>query len=129
VKLGKARLEWNGVRSQAIGEIRRLKEILQKVYEGNQATQSALSAAHQRLDSMIATMNEELGDQLDQLLNSDPAARPNQAKTAKTVLGRFINFVESDEVLSVIDGNEYAPDMEVARPLHDKLQEIAGALG
>jgi hypothetical protein len=129
MKLGKARHEWNDARIHAIGEIRRLQEILQEVYEGNQAVQSALSAAHQRLDSMIATMNEELGNQLDKVLNANADERPTQTSTAKTLLGRFLHFVESDEVLSVIDRNEYAPDMEVAKPLQAKLQQIAAALG
>ncbi len=128
VALGKARLEWNAARQHAISELRRLKEILREVYEGDAEEEAALNNSFQRLDSMIEQMTEELGDSLDDVLNADLAQRPALAKLAKAILSRFTNFVESDEIMSVIDDNEYAPDMIVAQPLRDKLSDISTAL-
>ena len=128
VKLGKARIEWDGVRSQALKEIQRLKDLLQEAYGDDQSEQQAHSTAMQRLDSTIASMNEELGDRLDDVLNAEALQRPKVAATAKLVLERFISFVESDQLMSLIDGNEYAPDMLVAKPLRANLKEIVTAL-
>lgn len=129
VKLGKARVEWNGVRQHAVSEFERLKNILQAEYKGDPDEQETLTKAMQRLDSMVATMNEELGNELDKVLNADPAQRPSLTATAKSVLARFKNFVETDKLMSVIDGIEYAPDMQVAAPLRAKLNDISAALG
>lgn len=129
VALGKARLEWDSVRQHAIGEFERLKGILKDEYEDFDDEQAALEAAVQRLNSMIATLNEELGDRLDTVLNSDPGQRPTLTGAAKSVLERFTSFVDADEILAGIDGNEYAPDMQVAAPMRSTLQKIASALG
>jgi kynureninase len=106
-----------------------LKQILNEEYQGIEAEQAALASSHQRLDAMIATMNEELGDKLDLVLNAAPEQRPNLAGEAKEVLKRFVNLLNTDEVLAVIDANEFATDMIVAEPMRAKLREIAGALG
>ena len=128
VKLGKARVEWIDVRSKAMQELQRFKQILQDEYQDDPKEQTALANAIQRLTKTGAALNEELADQLDRVLNTDTAQRPQQLNTAKSVLARFVNFLESDDLMSVIDGNEYAPDMLVAEPLRRKLQEIAAAL-
>ncbi len=128
VKLGKARLEWIDVRLKAMKELERFKQILQDEYQDDPKQQSALANAIQRLTKTGAALNQELADQLDRVLNADTAQRPQQLNTAKSVLARFVNFLESDELMSVIDGNEYAPDMQIAGPLRRKLQDIAAAL-
>lgn len=128
VKLGKVRLEWDTVRRQAIKELQRLKDLLLEEYEGDRNEAAALTAAHQRLDAMVAQMNEELGDRLDDVLNADAAVRPTKAAEAKSVVLRIIDLVDNDDILSVVDGNEYAPDMRVAQPMRSKLQEIVVTL-
>ena len=128
-KLGIARVEWESVRTHATEEFKRLKNILQAEYAGDDVEQEAVTVALERLDSMITSINEELGDRLDKVLNADPPDRPKLTTAAKTVLERFVSFATSDKIMSVIDGNEYAPDMQVAAPLRAKLQEITAALG
>ncbi len=129
VKLGKARIEWNNVRLHAVQEIQRLKQILEDEYKDDEEDKKALAQALQRLDSTINTMNAELGDQLDRLLNADGTERAKLAPIAKTVVEKMISFVGTDELMAVMDGNEYAPDMLVTAPIRRKLQEIAATLG
>ncbi len=129
VKLGKARLEWDGVRAEAVREIQRLKLTMQEEYKDDPEEQAAVGKALGRLDGLITSLNEELGEQLDQVLNAEPEPRRRLLPTAQATLKRFVTFVDSDQLMSVIDGNEYAPDMRVAGPLRAKLQAIAAALG
>jgi hypothetical protein len=128
MKLGKARLEWNDVRLKAMKELERFKQILQDEYRDQPKQQAALSAAMKRLDATNGKLTEELGTQLDEVLNADMTQRPQTVTAAKNVLARFVKFIESDDLMSVIDGNEYAPDMLVAAPLQGKLKEIEAAL-
>jgi hypothetical protein len=129
VKLGKARLEWNDVRNHAIREFQRLKSLLQEEYRDDAAEAATLAKAVQRLDGAIASLNEQLGADLDAVLNADAAKRPQAITTAKATLRRFVALIETDELMSLMDGNEFAPEMEVAAPMRDKLEEITTSLG
>jgi hypothetical protein len=129
VKLGKARLEWNRIRASAVDEIQRLGSILVDEYKNEPDEQSNLAAAFERLRSIVATVNDDLSEQLDEVCYGDPAQRPQWTGKAKTTLKRLTDFLEADPVMSVIDGNEYAPDMEIAAPMRSKLAEIAALLG
>lgn len=128
MKLGKARMEWIQVRLHALREFRRLKDILHEEYKDDPEEQKALAASKARLDGLVASINEELGVQLDEVLNADPEQQQELIPVAKATLERFVRVIKSDDILSVIDGNEYAPDMQVAAPLTAKLQEIAAVL-
>jgi hypothetical protein len=128
MKLGKARIEWKDVRSKAIQDLERFKQILRDEYGSEPKQQAALAAAVKRLDATTGTLDEELGEKLDQVLNADTTQRPQKVTAAKSVLARFVQFIESDDLMSVIDGNEYAPDMKVAEPLRGKLKEIEAVL-
>ncbi len=127
-KLGKARIEWHQTRSQAIKDIEQLKEILLEEYRDDGDLQSAVAAALQRLDATIQEMNDELGTQLDLLLNAEPSRRGQYTVSARQALDNFRKFIMSDRIMSRIDGNEYVPDMRVARPLLARLNEIATVL-
>ncbi len=128
VKLGKARLEWNQVRTNAVDEIQRLGTILLDEYQNEPEEQGNLASAFERLRTIVATVNDDLSEQLDEVCYGDPAQRPQWTGKAKATLKRLAEFLETDPVLSVIDGNEYAPDMEVAGPMKSKLAEIDALL-
>ena len=128
VKLGKARLEWINIRQKAVQEIDRLMSILQKRYQGDPKQKGALTSSEKRLKSTFAAINEELGSKLDDVLNAAPEKRAPLIAAAKGTLGKFIHFIATDEIMSVIDGNEYAPDMAIAGPMRaSKLAEIKAA--
>ena len=126
--LGTSRREWGQARAHAVGELTRLKQILQDDYRDAADEQAALAAALQRVDATIAAIDEELTDRLDQVINAQPAQRAEVAAAAKAALMRIVNLVGSDQILQSIDGNELAPDMVVAEPLRARLQDIAASL-
>jgi hypothetical protein len=126
--LAKARLEWGQARQHAVSEIGRLKDLLADEYREAPGEQAALARALQRLDATIASMDDAMSDQLDQLLNAQPVERAALASRAASTLERLLGFVTRDEILATIDGNELAPDMKVAEPLSARLQAIATAL-
>jgi hypothetical protein len=129
VRLSKARVEWDGVRVHATSELQRLKSLLQREYEGDAVEAAAVAAAFRRLDQTIAAMNEELGDGLDEVLNAAQAERPRRAARVRQVLARLAALASNDPIFAHIDGNEFAPDMQVAAQLRAKLKDIAAALG
>lgn len=129
VQLARARIAWGEARAHAVSELARLKRILQDEYRDAADEQEALAKALQRLDATIASMDEALGDRLDAIVNADPGEREALAAAAKSAVDRLAAFVASDEILATIDGNELAPEMKVAEPLRERLQELGAALG
>jgi hypothetical protein len=130
VKLGKARIEWGNLRSRAVSDIATLKSKLQEEF-GSDAEQTAqLGAALKTLDGTISQLNDNLGLQLDAVLNAKTDnERAALAGTAKATMQQFQRYVDSDTIIAELDGNEVMPDMLVIGPLKAKLQEIAAALG
>jgi hypothetical protein len=127
-KLQDARKQWEECRSHAIREIARLKDHLDKIYREHPEYNSALPAALKRLESVITSINEELGIQLDGVLNAPSAQRTDLVAPALKTLDHFTDFVASSDILAAIDGNEYLPDMAVAAPLRAALRSITSAL-
>jgi hypothetical protein len=126
--LGKSRLEWGQARAHAVGELTRLKQILQNDYRDATDEQAALAAALQRVDATIAAIDEELTNRLDRVINAPAAQRAEVAAAARTAVMRIENLLGSDRILQSIDGNELAPEMMVAEPLRARLKEIAASL-
>jgi hypothetical protein len=127
-KLGKARLEWISARTKAIGEIKRLQAALQAKYQNDPAEQTTLASAVQELELVFDELNEDLGDQLDGVLNASGAQRPVLARVAGATLAQFLSFVETDELMKLLDGNEVLPNMQVTGQVRARLQAIAEAL-
>jgi hypothetical protein len=127
-KLSKARLEWIAARGKAVEEIKRLQAALQAEYKDQPEEQATLAAAVQELQRVFDRLNEDLGDQLDDLLNAGEAQRLVPAKVAGATLAKFLDFIETDDLMKLLDGNEVLPDMQVTAPLRARLQAIAAAL-
>jgi hypothetical protein len=129
-KLGKARIEWQSTRQNAIASLGKLKTAFQAAYAAEPELAQEVNAALKKLDGIFARLNETLHDQLDRVLNeADPAKRAELAKIAKKTMADFASFVDSDPVMQALDGNEFAPETQITGPLKAKLSEIAAALG
>jgi len=50
-------------------------------------------------------------------------------KKARATMTEFSKFVDSNEVMKNLDGNEFVPSTQITGPLRSKLKEIAAALG
>ena len=130
MKLGKARIEWNGIHSKAVQDIQLLRTALNAEFADDVEQQPQVTAALTKLDSLIAELNADLGAKLDDVLNAKADAQRNEAiKSAKATMQRFVTLVETDEVMAALDGNEITPDAQITAPLQAKLRDIAAALG
>jgi hypothetical protein len=130
MKLGKARIEWGGIRTMALQDIKRLQTALKDEFQDDAEQLPQLTDCLKKLDSLLTDFNEELDNQLDAVLNAkDEGQRRSLAQTAKATMARFVQLVDKDPVVKALDGNEMIPDMQVAAPMRAKLQEIATALG
>lgn len=129
-KLGKARVEWQTTRLDAIKAMDKLKVAFEAAYASKPQLKSEVAAALQRLDGVFTTLHEELYEQLDKLLNeADPPKRAALAGVARKTMSDFIRYVESDNIMQNLDGNEILPETQITAPIYVKLREIAAALG
>jgi hypothetical protein len=130
MKLGKARIEWQSVRSEALEELGQLKEAIVEAYASDVDAQTAVSAALTRLDGVFAKLNDDLYEQLDDVLNAaDPDERRKCAAIAKKTLQTFWTFATSDPLMVTLDDNGFLEDTQITGPILAKLEEIAAALG
>ncbi len=128
-KLGKARIEFGQLRESAIGQLEDIKEEIKSEYSSDEEQAGALVGAIKRLDELIAALDKELIDRLDEVLNASEEGRGPLVEVARKVVGRFQSFLESDVVASQVDGNEFIPETNAIEPMRAKLDEIVEALG
>lgn len=130
VKLGKARLEWESVRREAIAELEELKEAILEAYQEDSEAQAAVGAALNRLNAVFTTLNDDLYRQLDDVLNaSEPDERRSKVAVAKKTLQAFWAYATTDPLMATLDDNGFLEDTQIAGPILAKLDEIAAALG
>jgi len=129
MKLGKARVEWIGVRRNAVGEIGRLREAIRDEFQDDEEQAAQLEAALAKLGQRIDKLDPTLEQQLDVVLNAAEAARPAPAEVARRTLQDVIDYLQTDEVLAEVDGNEVLPDIAVVGNMRAALGNIAAALG
>jgi hypothetical protein len=129
MKLGKARVEWLTTRNKAVTDLAGLKAIIAEEFSDDGEQASALAEAMKTFDQIIATVENNLHEQLDAILNAEVNARGPLVKTAKATIAALVNTLTTDEVMLEIDGNEFDPTTKVVEPLNTKLQEISAALG
>jgi hypothetical protein len=130
VKLGRARVEWIATRTRALGDMQRLKAAIQTEFKNDPQQQAQLAAAIARLDAIFEQLNEDLGNQLDDVLNEkDPVRRQELAAVATGTMNRFLEYVASDEIMAELDSNEVVPEIQIAGLVRNRLKEIEAALG
>jgi len=129
MKLGKARVEWIGIRAQAAADLARLTEAISAEFADDAEQAPQLAAAVKQLRERIDRLDPTLEEQLDQVLQAPDAARPPLVQAARKTLGDFTRFIATDPIMTKLDGNEVLPDMMVVASLRMALINIAAALG
>lgn len=130
VRLGKARIEWIAVRHAAASDIALLKDAIRQKYAAFPGVSNRVESALGKLDTVIETLNENLQDQLDELLNADGTeARKRIAAKVRVTASKFDSYAASDSVAASIDGTAYLPSTRVIGPVRAKLADILSALG
>lgn len=129
VKLGRARIELEPLQRNAIGEINLLKFDLQREFREDEEQAAQLAAALVTLDGVIQSLSATIPNQLDEILNADEDAREPLIDNVRRSIFDLERLVDTDPVISKLDGNEVRPDMAVVGPLRQKLAEVSAALG
>lgn len=126
--LGKARLEWPGVRDQAFQDLGRLKAAITADYADMPEAAQQVGAALATLDKSLSVFQYDLHDKLDEVLNADGEARRAKVGEVRRIIDAFDKRLDSDPVLGALDDNDILP-VKIAGPLRGKLGEISAALG
>ncbi len=130
MKLGKARLEWMGVRSAAATDIARLKTAIRAAYAGHPEAGARVEAGLAKLDGLLETLNSDLQVQLDEVLNaSDETERARLIGKVRGTAKAFLDHATNDPVAKSIDGTAFLPGIKVVEPIKAKLGEVMAALG
>ena len=130
VELGKSRIEWNSVRQRARSEAKRLKTSIREAYEEYSDLLPAVDGALAKIDRMLSTLDEDLHDQLDLVLNApDATARKKSIEKAQSTVRRFMDFSSSDPVASSIDDNGFDDSIQIVAPVVAQLKTVQTALG
>jgi hypothetical protein len=130
VKLGKARIEWGQLASKAVADIGTMMELIEEEFADYTDQKTELANAKKRVEGLIGDLKDELSPALDNVLNGqDDNQRKPLIERAKGILAKYVKIVQSDPIMTKLDGNEVMPEMKVCAPMQGKLQEIAAALG
>jgi hypothetical protein len=128
--LSKARLEWLAIQPQNQSAIGSLKDAIRRVYDRHADLLPAVEAGLSKLDGVVKTINTELHEQLDDVLNAqDAQTRQAHVQTAQNTVARLSNFVETDSIAVALDGNEFDPSFSLIQDIRTQLGEVRSALG
>ncbi len=116
VRLGKARLEWIGIRNTAIQDIARLKSVIAEEYKDDVEQASQLSIALAMLDHKISELEASLPEELDAILNAEVEARTKLVGIARATMAKLQQFLTTDPVMLCIDDNEVIPGVFIRAP-------------
>jgi hypothetical protein len=129
-QLAVARLEWIKSRDTCTSEITRLCKAVADAYRGETAHLPKVREAITRLDGLKGKLKTGLDDVLDKALSENDAARRVElTKAARNYLKSVQEFIEKDELMQNLDGNEILADMRVVAPMKERLSAIEAALG
>jgi hypothetical protein len=79
-------------------------------YAGDDEEQEAVGNAVKKLDRILEELDESLIDILDRALNAaDIGERTALHEQSRTILARYIQFVDSDPLLAALDHNPFTP--------------------
>ncbi len=110
VAYAKSRLAWLAARSKMEGDIEKLRVELVEYYKDTSIVGELTAAYHDRVAPVLAALDEELADLLDDARNAeDPAARAKLVEQAKAAIGRYQAFLAGDKTIAGLDSNPIVP--------------------
>lgn len=127
VSFAKSRLQWQAAKKDVSGQIDRLRAaIIADAQEEEEEDTDAMEGA-KKLESLIGRFNEGLSDSLDDLYNAENHQKPGLAESTLTIVGSYLDFVQSHALVSHIDENPYET-VTVRSTLQTPLLEIQAQL-
>lgn len=129
-KLGQARSEWMAARAQAVRGIEQLAQRIEQEYRDEAGQQAQVKAATARLRALAGQLRADLETQLDAALKEkDANRRAAMLRTAKVALAALAKTIAQDPLMKELDGNELMPELQIVKPMQERLREIAAVLG
>ena len=123
VQFAKLRLSWETAKKAVAADLSQLRaEVMREVEDAE------LTANLKRLDEVLGTLNEGLGDLLDDLANTEPAKRASVAQRTQAIAASYLEHVLNDPLIDHIETNPFF-DVAISGRLLGPLSAINGALG
>jgi hypothetical protein len=108
VAYAKSRLSWLDATKRVSSDIARLRSALQSDYADDDDAPALLEAFDERVAPVLQTFDEALADKLDEAVNAtDPNARQKLVEEARALIGRYTEFLATDDVIAGLDENPF----------------------
>ena len=121
------RLSWDTTRKQVQAELKKLEDSVLAETKGEPDSEQ-IAQNSKVLYSVLDRLDERLIDKLDDALNaSTPEARAGFNQDARKIVGEYIAYVKSDELLRDIDDNGFV-DIKLSSMLTERLNAMAAQL-
>lgn len=121
-----SRLKWDAARKELRAGLESLESAIRSFYAGK-PNQAAMVLKAQRLQRVMAALDERLLDTLDAGLNAPLETRPLHAAAAASIAREYVVFVESDKLMKRLDRNPFMP-LSVVRRLRATLYDLLDGL-
>jgi len=106
VAFAKSRLAWLAARKKLEEGLEKLHGEITTTYKGNPALSDIDTRFRTTVAPVLATLDEELADKLDDVANAaDPEKRTKLITEAKATIARYENYVTSEKLLADLDDN------------------------
>lgn len=110
VAYGKARLAWLAARNRMVADIEKLRGAIVATYQADGIAGDLASAFQTRVAPVMATLDEELADKLDEAINAtDPVARGKLVDEAKSLIDKYSKYIAGEQLIADLDNNPFVP--------------------
>lgn len=127
VRVGKAALLWRGMWAKADRDLQTLHDVvIETMYEDQDVdpdSYDVISANIARVSKLTTRLNLKLADEIDGLINANPASLSAPLAQLKKRLDKYEQLLQSDEFVGLLADNEFHPV-----PVKDDLMKAVGAI-
>jgi hypothetical protein len=110
VAFAKSRLAWLAARKKLEESLEKLHGEIQTTYKDSPALSDIDTRFRTTVAPVLASLDEELADKLDDVANAaDPAQRTKLITEAKATITRYETYVSSEKLLADLDDNPFVP--------------------
>ncbi|MBV8379399.1 MAG: hypothetical protein JO369_01365 [Paucibacter sp.] len=126
IAFAQSRLDWDNTRKQVQAELRRVEQAV--LAECKTEPDFATIARNIReIYSILEVLDERLIDKLDEAYSADGARRRDLQQEAREIVGEYLDYARSEELLRHIDDNGFV-DVAIGAELDRSLKQIDARL-
>ena len=129
VAYAKSCLAWRATRAKTRSDIDKLSAELQAVFgDDNDVAKELEQKYRSRVAPILEELDEDLADKLDDAANaSDPEKRQKLVQEARSLIGKYQNFLASNDIILRLDSNPLVP-LAIQHTLSTSLDAVAKAI-